>query len=301
MLPVFLCLGFSSFAQKAKIFTTADFDLIGDVKTCLVTTDYGKEEFYFNKDGLLTKLITRYSDSDYDVTYYKFINGEISQKRVENYRDGLFDKNTSIANIYTLDSIDSGIKITEKILSYNKEFLDQYEYTYNEDNQLTAIKRNNDAGIESTVVDYKKLDGETTTTYILDEELKKSVRESELKSKLNTVRKVKLTKEYLEGKLDKALEEVFTTEGKLLSENKFVYDTVAKSFVSKELKIYKYNELGMLISLKTKRANSERLKNFIYQYDNGETGNWIKQIITPDNTYITRKITYYETAPVVEE
>lgn len=301
MLPFFVCLSFATYAQKAKIFTTADFDLTGDVKTCFVTTDYGKEEFYFNKEGLLTKLITRYNDSDYDVTYYKFLNGEISQKRLENYRDGLFDKNTSIANIYTLDSIEGGIKITEKILSYNKEFLDQYEYIYNEDNQLTSIKRNNDAGIENTIIDYKKLDGEATTTYTLNEEIQKSVRESERKTKLNTVRKVKLTKEYLEGKPDKALEEVFSAEGKLLSVNKFVYDTVAKSFVSKELKTYKYNELGMLIALKTKRANSERLKNYIYQYDNGETGNWIKQIITPDNTYITRKITYYEAAALVEE
>ncbi len=51
----------------------------------------------------------------------------------------------------------------------------------------------------------------------------------------------------------------------------------------------------MLTALKTKTGKLERIKNYIYQYDNGEKGNWIKQIITPDNSYITRKITYYDT------
>jgi hypothetical protein len=51
----------------------------------------------------------------------------------------------------------------------------------------------------------------------------------------------------------------------------------------------------MLTEIKTKKGKTEAIKKFIYQYDNGDKGNWVKQIITPDNSYITRKIAYYET------
>src|SRR5690606_517432 len=77
-------------AQEIKIFSIGDFDLKGAVKSCLVITDYGKEEYDFNEDGLLTKAVTRYSDSDYDITLYKLNGKELSEKRVENYRDGSF-------------------------------------------------------------------------------------------------------------------------------------------------------------------------------------------------------------------
>ena len=294
-------LPFLSHAQKAKIFTTSDFDLKGKVKYCLVSTDYGKEEFNFNEDGLLTKLKTLYTnDSDYDMTYYKYANGEIVEKRVENYRDGVFDKNTSIANIYTIDSTDSGKKITEKIVSYAKEFLDQYEYTYDKEDKLIRIVRNNDEGIENTLVAYSDVNGEVITTFTIDGELQKTIRVSETKTKTYTKQRIELTKEYLEGKPHKAVEQIFNENHKLVSEHTFRYDTISNSFVSKELKTMTYNNLGMVAEVKTKTGKALGVKNFIYQYDNGEKGNWIKQIITPDNTYITRKIKYYET-PVVKE
>ena len=296
-----LLVSFLSHAQKAKIFTTADFDLSGNVKYCLVSTDYGKEEFNFNEDGFLTKLKTLYSnDSDYDITYYKYGNGEILEKRVENYRDGIFDKNTSIANIYTIDTTHTKKKITEKIISYAKEFLDQYEYTYDEEGKLVNIVRNNEEGIENTIVAYANVKGEVTTTYTIDGELQKSIRVSEHKTKAYIMQRIELTKEYLEGKPHKAVEQIFNTNDKLVSENTFFYDTISNSFVSQELKTLTYNDLGIVSEIKTKTGKSVVVKNFIYQYDNGDKGNWIKQIITPDNTYITRKIKYYET-PVIEE
>lgn len=297
LLPVMLCLAISSYGQKAKIFKTTDFDLTGKVKSCLVITDYGKEEFSFNEKGILTKLVTRYNDTDYDITYYKFANGEITEKRVENYRDGVFDKNTSIANIYVIDTISTGRTVIEKIVSYAKEFLDQYEYTYDEEGKLTAILRNYNDGIENTLVTYEKLSGELTTTYTLDGQILKTVRTSERKTKANLQQKVELTKEFLEGKPNKAIEQVFNANGKLLSENTFLYDTVSNSFVSKELKTYNYNKLEMLLEQKTTTDKVVEIKKFIYQYDAGEKGNWIKQIITPDNTFISRKIKYYE--PIV--
>tara|TARA_R110000868_G_scaffold9461_1_gene47039 strand:- start:429 stop:1337 length:909 start_codon:yes stop_codon:yes gene_type:complete len=294
LFPILLFVVQISNAQKAKLFSTTDFDLTGKVKTCLLITDYGKEELNFNNDGILTKLVTRYNDLDYDITYYKFSNGKISEKRVENYRDGHFDKNTSIANIYVTDSTSTGIVITEKIVSYAKEFLDQYEYTYDKQGTLTAILRNYDDGIENTLLTYEEINGEKTTTYTLDGEIQKTIRVSERETKNSATLRIELTKDFIGGKPYKAVEQIFNQQDKLISENIFDFDEKTKSFISKELKTYTYNKLGMLTTLKIKKGKLESIKKYIYQYDDGEKGNWIKQIITPDNTYITRKISYYE-------
>ncbi len=295
-----LLLSLLSFGQKAEIFTLDDFDLTGSVKSCLVTTDYGTEEFNFNENGLLTKLVTRYNDSNYDITYYKFVNEKVSEKRIENYRDGVFDKNTSIATIYVADSTRGEKKIIEKIVSYADEFLDQYEYTYDDQGKLLGIVRNNDQGIENTIIDYSYFNGETTSTYISNGEIKKSIRISQQKTKKNEITSIELTKEYLEGMPNRAVEKVFNVKGKLLKENSFAYDSILESFVPTVLKTYLYNDLGMVSEIKTKIDELEVVKKFIYQFDNGEKGNWIKQIITPDNTYRTRKIKYYDTAVIVE-
>ncbi len=299
ILPILLFLTVNMYGQKAKIFTISDFDLTGSVKSCLVTATYGKEEFNFNREGLLTKQVTRFNEKDYDITYYKFQNGEIKEKRVENYRDGIFDKQTSIANIYVIDTTGSQRRVIEKIVSYANDFLDQYEYVYNKDGVLESINRNNNNGIENTIVSYEDIDGEYTTSYILNDEIQRSLRISQRKTKASGIRYVNLEKEYAEGKPFKALEKIYDDKNRLLSEQKFEYDTIIKSFKSILKHKFFYNDLGMLIKEETKEGGNTSIKEYIYQYDNGEKGNWIKQIITPDNTYITRKIKYYE--PVLKE
>ena len=279
-------------AQEIKVFQLGDFDLRGPVKSCLVITDYGKEEYDFNEEGALTKAVTRYSDGDYDVTLYKLAGRELLEKRVENYRDGVFVKNTSIANFYELDTTESK-KITEKIVSYNKEFLDQYEYYFGEDGRLVSIKRTNDNGIDETHIKYELYKGEFTETYYLNDVILKSVRTSKIKGEGGEMRKLVLTKEFLEGEPQKALEQVFGGDDKLVSEKKFVYDDKKEAFVTVESVDYTYNEKGVLASSRTKTEKYERVQEYIYQYDSTESENWIKQIVTPDNSYKTRKIKYY--------
>jgi len=266
----------------------------------LVATDYGKEEYDFSEEGYLTKAVTRYSDTDYDITLYKLNGGELLEKRVENYRDGIFVKNTSIANFYELDTTD-GKKITEKIISYNKEFLDQYEYSYGEDGRISTIKRTNDSGIDETAVKYEVYKGEITETYYLNDIIYKSIRTSKVKGKDNLVLKLILTKEFLEGQPQKALEQTYNGNNKLVSEKKFSYELGQKTFIPTESVNYTYNPQGMLTSLKTINGKSVNIQEYIYQYDSHESGNWIKQIITPDNTYKTRKIKYYQTEASKED
>ncbi|MBC8768156.1 hypothetical protein H4O18_09145 [Arenibacter sp. BSSL-BM3] len=290
----------SMLAQEIKVFTVQDFDLNGPVKSCLVATDYGKEEYDFNEEGFLTKAVTRYNDTDYDITQYKLNGSQLLEKRVENYRDGIFVKNTSIANFYELDTTE-GKKITEKIISYNKEFLDQYEYFFGEDGRISTIKRINDSGIDETAIKYEAYKGEFTETYYLNDIIFKSIRTSKVKGKDNAVQKLILTKEFLEGQPQIALEQTYNSNNKLVSEKKFTYNLDQKTFVPTASSNYTYNNQGMLTSLKNTNGKSVKVQEYIYQYDSHESGNWIKQIITPDNTYKTRKIKYYQTEPSKED
>ncbi|MEK6154265.1 hypothetical protein WIW50_13420 [Flavobacteriaceae bacterium 3-367] len=279
-------------SQELKVFTLNDFDLRGKVKSCLVITDYGKEEFDFDENGFLTKLVTRYNDSDHDITYYIYDNGHLIEKRLENYRDGVFEKSTSIANFYEIDTT-GGKKVTEKIYSYNKDFLDQYEYEFDADDQLIRVGRSNNDGIDETLISYTTYKGETTKTYFLNEVIQKSIRSSNKPIKGGGTQRILLTKEFFEGLPTKAVEQRFDSEDKLMREEHFEYDTKEKSFVPKSLVNYRYDQRGMLSKVTTKTGPMETVKEYIYQFDNEEGGNWIKQIITPENAYTTRRIAYY--------
>jgi len=278
--------------QEVRIFTLEDFDLKDSVKTCLVSTKYGKEEYDFNKKGLLTKSVTRYNENDYDIVYYKYKNGELAEKRSETYRDNEFDPTTSIAHFYSLDTT-ANRKITEKIFSYDKEFLDQYIYSYDDNRDLVKLIHTNNDGTDETLVEYKKYKGEYTITYFMNSVPLKSIRTSNTTKKDGTVQKVVLTKEFLKGEATKAFEEVYDSNDRLTAQQEFDYNTESKAFEPTIRTTYAYDENGMLIEELATGPQSSDKKEFIYQYDRGGKGNWIKQIVTPQNTYITRKVTYY--------
>ncbi|TLF44598.1 hypothetical protein [Maribacter aurantiacus] len=289
---VLLALPTTSFTQEIRIFTVSDFDLKDSVKTCLVSTKYGKEEYDFNQRGLLTKSVTRYNESDYDVVYYKYQDSLLVEKRSETYRDNKFDPGTSIAHFFKLDTIGQ-TKITENIISYDKEFLDQYIYTYDDKGDLTKIVRTNDEGTDETQVEYKKYKGEYTITYLLNDVPLKSIRTS-FQTKNGEKQKILLTKEFLKGEATKAYEEVFGPNGKLLAKQEFEYDLETKKFVPTVRTTFEYDTNGMLVQEIKRGETILDKKEYIYQYDREGEGNWVKQIVTPENTYTTRKITYYE-------
>lgn len=292
LLIVFLAFVSGTKGQEIQIFTLADFDLRNNVKFCLVSTDYGKEEYDFNKKGFLTKSVTRYNDSDYDIVFYKYKNGELAEKRSESYRDNSFDASTSIAHFYQIDSTDN-LKIQERIFSYDKEFLDEYVYEYDASGDLSNIRRTNNDGTDITQVEHKKYKGEYTVTYSMNEVPLKSVRTSTLKPKNKPAQEVVLTKKFLNGQEHDAFEEVFDMEGKLLAQQEFRYNSANQKFEPTVRTSYEYDEKGMLVAEVSASDNQITKKEYIYQYDKQEGGNWIKQIVTPDNTYTTRKITYY--------
>ncbi|KQC29281.1 hypothetical protein [Flagellimonas eckloniae] len=291
--PLLLVLLFNLnlWSQEIQIFKVQDFDLKGNVKSCLVITNYGKEQFEFNQDGFLTKTITQYNDTDQDITYYKYSNGVLLEKRMESYKGNVLDAATSMVNFYSVDTTNQK-KIFEKIISYDKEFLEQQEYIYNEKDRLTKIVTSNAGGVDETTLDYVTVKNETTTSYYINGIVEKSIRISERK-KANKSQKVVLTKEYIDGDPHMATEEVFDMDGKLISKEIFIYNLEKKAFDSEKKLFHFYDLEGMLTKVITKTKTSEAFKEYIFQFDNSEEKNWVKQIITPENTYTTRKISYY--------
>lgn len=289
----------SLWAQEIQIFKVQDFDLNGKVKSCLVITDYGKELFEFNKEGFLTKTVTQYNDTDQDITYYKYDNGELLEKRMESYKDNVLDETTSMANFYSIDTL-SPKRILEKIISYDKEFLEQQEYEYDEKGKLTKITTSNSEGVDETSVEYTPYKNELTKSFLINGIMEKSIRTSERKNTKGTF-KVVLTKEYIDGESNKAIEEVYDVAGKLVSKEVFLHSPTKKEFVSDKKMVYSYDADDMLEKVITKTSNSMSVKEYIFQFDSNEDKNWIKQIITPENTYTTRKITYYPVEETTEE
>src|SRR5690606_8370659 len=151
VLLFFLALGLHD--QEIQLLALEDFDLKGRVKSCLVVTPYGRETFEFNPDGLLTKAITRYNDLDQDITDYKFVGGELVERRTESYKNDVLDESTSMANFYTIDTTGPR-KVTEKIISYDKQFLEKQEYQYDDRNRLTRIMTSNVDGVDETTFEY---------------------------------------------------------------------------------------------------------------------------------------------------
>lgn len=274
-----------------QVFTVEDFDLKGRVKSCLVSTDYGKELFEFNEDGILVKTVTQYNDTDQDITYYKYNNGELVEKRMESYKNNVLDESTSMANFYEIDTVPTR-KVIEKIISYDKQFLEQEQYHYDKEGKLVRIISSNGDGVDETTFEYAEIKNEHTVSTFTNGILQKSVRTS-TKNGPSGNQKVVLTKEYIDGEPNTAIEEVFNSEGNLVTSEDFLYDMVEKSFVSQKKRFYYYTD-GILSKVVKKTVNTESSDKYIFQFDNHVPSNWVKQIVTPGNTYTTRIIEYYE-------
>lgn len=286
-------------SQEVQIFNVEDFDLKGPVKSCLVTTDYGKELFEFNKNGVLIRTITQYNDTDQDITYYKYDNGELVEKRMESYKGKILDEATSMANFYEIDTVPNK-KIIEKIISYDKQFLEQQQYHYDDEGKLIKMISSNDEGVDETTFEYSKVKGEQTVSTFTNGILQKTVRTSTKKNASGSPQEVVLTKEYIDGEPNTATEEVFNANGKLVTSEDFLYDVAGKEFVSQHKRFYHYTD-GKLSRMVKKTVNTESTDKYIFQFDSHTPSNWVKQIVTPGNTYITRNIEYYQEEPAKEE
>lgn len=292
-----LLIGFQSFGQELKLFSTNDFDLKGKVKTCTIVTNYGKEVFEFNEEGYLVKSITAYNTEDQDVTAYTYSNGFLLERRMESYKDNILDEASSMASFYEIDSAKQKI-IKEKIISYDKEFFEEQEYVFGEEDRVFKITTSHENAVDETKIEYNTFKNELTKTYFVNDVIEKSIRTSTKKIGSDLEQKIVLTKEYVDGEQNKAIEQRFNVDGKLIYEELFLNNASEGNFASEEVHVFEYDQDGVLTKEIIKQGNTVSEKEFIFQFDDNK--NWVKKIIAPENLYTTRKIEYYPTLEEIE-
>ncbi len=278
-------------SQELQIFKVEDFDLKGKVKSCLVITDYGRELFQFDEEGRLVSTVTQYNESDQDITYYKYEGAELVEKRMESYKDNVLDVTTSMVNFFSVDTTDLR-RVSEKIISYDKEFLEQQTYEYDDQERLIKITSSNADGVDDITLTYETNKDEVTSSYFLNGVIEKSIRTSEKKTN-TTTKRILLTKEFVDGEPNTAVEETFEGSNVLVSRELFIYDAQKQRFAPDKKVFYSYDTNGMLIKEVTQTSNARSVKEYIYQFDDSLDKNWIRQIVTPGNSYTSRKIEYY--------
>ena len=282
-------------SQEIITYDRSDFDLKGPVKSCFVFTKYGQEQYQFNKTGQLVEAATVFGENDSETTYYKYEKAKLVERRVENYVNGVLDKTTSMANFYSYDSIPQ-LKIKEKIIGYDRTFVAQFNYRYDSIGQLTRVVRTNTQGRFITLISYQwdSLRTKKSTAYWLDSVPLKQIDSIFLKAG-GTLSQLK-TKEFDNG-IPNALElRVFNKKGLEIELHSTIYIEKDALLVPKKASSVrtKYDSNNHPIEQIFERGVVRQTKKNLYQLDGSPFKNWIKKITTPDNTYTTRKIVYFE-------
>jgi len=282
-------------SQEIITYDRSDFDLKGPVKSCFVFTKYGQEQYQFNKTGQLVEAATVFGENDSETTYYKYENAKLVERRVENYVNGVLDKTTSMANFYSYDSIPQ-LKIKEKIIGYDRTFVAQFNYRYDSIGQLTRVVRTNTQGRFITLISHQwdSLRTKKSTAYWLDSVPLKQIDSIFLKAG-GTLSQLK-TKKFDNG-IPNALElRVFNKKGLEIELHSTIYIEKDALLVPKKASSVrtKYDSNNHPIEQIFERGVVRQTKKNLYQLDGSPFKNWIKKITTPDNTYTTRKIVYFE-------
>lgn len=284
-----------SHAQGPKTFTVSDFDLKGPVKSCIVIAGYGQEEFYFDTKGRLTKTKTVHSSGNYDITYYKYAGEALIERRDEVYRNNTFNRALSMAHIYSLDTLGTR-KLTESIISYARVNMEQFDYYYDSSNTVTRIVRTDNSGVDETLIERDTAQNLVTETHILNDKKVKAI----LRSLDRTTSGKEVTMSMFMGEAQGKVEIEVDSTGRIIKEIEWSVprlnrsdDPFATEFEQRVEKQHEYDQDGLLLKTITTRGRAVSEQEYVHQLDGTEYENWIKQIVTPQNTYITRKITYH--------
>ena len=282
-------------SQEIITYDRSDFDLKGPVKSCFVFTKYGQEQYLFNRSGQLVQAATVFGENDSETTYYKYEKEKLVERRVENYVNGALDKTTSMANFYSYDSLPQ-LKIKEKIISYNRAFVAQFNYRYNSIGQLTRVVRTNTQGRFITLISHEwdSLRTQKSTAYWQDSVPLKQVDSIFFKAS-GTLTQLNI-KEFNNGIPSSMEQRMFNKKGLEMELHNYIYIEKDSLYVPKKASSVrtKYNSNNHPIEQIFERGVVRQTKKNLHQLDGSPFKNWIKKITTPDNTYTTRKIVYFE-------
>lgn len=289
-------------SQELNFITLKDYNLKGNVQHCIVSADYGNEEFYFNRDGLLTKAITRYGEEDYTITVYTIQDKTLIQKNIEVYNDGKLDKSVSLAHAYEIRINSQGKTITERIVNFKNELFDTYKYIYDKDNRLIKITRNNDKGVSETDIVYE-INGKgeiTKEVHLAGLDTVKVIKKLTPKIDHEEGAYEELKAIYANNQPDMAHLRFIDSAGKEIFEEKLQAGSKNPyRYYSKTKKIYVYNQNGDVIEEREYQKGT-LLKKSIYEYEYEDFGkdtskpvNWIRKTEKKSKKNITREIKYF--------
>jgi hypothetical protein len=170
-------------------------------------------------------------------------------------------------------------------------------YYFGQGERLTRIEQTDTEEINEHLFTYSLQDGDSLVTHELNGVLFKT---KQIIKQSDSTPKTVIKQNFLEGVPVQKTVETFDVNNELLSLEKFTMDSAAQKWIPGPINSYTYTENGTLLSLKTETSTTTSIKEYIYQFDGTTANNWVKKIITPDNTYTTRRIAYYQVGENVQ-
>jgi hypothetical protein len=279
--------------QEPEVFTRSDFQIRGPVKQLVVRASYGQEQFDFDKFGRLTKSLTRYSEKDYDITYYIFSGDVLKERRDEVYRDGKIDRQVSIARVYHKDTISN--QMLEAVSSYDRSITEQLTLQYDALRRLTSVRRAYNEGVDLTELEYEEEAGQQIQHFSINGMRYKTVcifAADSIKPGYKVTRTVSLRM----GIPQTAHEIVEDAQNKKTAEHRYRFDSAARTWHKEQTVKYEYNQDGLIQSQSTYTSKGDIIPpvlKYIYQMDGAKPSNWVRQVLTPENSIVAREISYY--------
>ena len=268
--------------------TLKDFDLKGRVYQCVQQSEYGSENYEFDKEGRLLRLSTLLDQNRREEIRFLYKNDTLDQKWIEVYQDNSLIKDMSY--VFHFDYREN--KVIEWTIRLDEESVSKIIYSY--DNRSRLLNRLLSDGIEEERYDYQYVEtrDSTVTRIFKNNEM---VERSWIKKMASDLKEQSITEEWSQGILlsKSAIEK--NQNAQIIKEELIDYviqsDTITTT--SQKQLAYAYDENGNINSIVTSNGIISKRQNYIYQYDNHTPSNWVKRIEIPSNKYINRIITYH--------
>jgi hypothetical protein len=281
------------YGQEPEVFTRSDFQVRGPVKQLIVRASYGLEQFDFDRSGRLTKSVTRYSEKDYDITYYIFSGNVLKERRDEVYRDGVIDRQSSIARVYQIDSLAN--QMLEAVSSYDRSITERLSLQYDSLQRLIQVRRAYNEGVDETRVDYESKENKELQHFSINGMRYKSVATFSADS-IGSGYQIIRTESFRMHVPQTAYEMVSDAQGRKISEYRYGFNADSDTWEVEQLIRYTYNKDGLVATQTSYSATGQvtpPVLEFTYQMDGASPANWVRQVTQPELSIVARQIFYY--------
>jgi len=281
--------------QEKPYFTTSDYDLNGQVQTCEVLNDYGREVFTFDREGRLLRTETLFPGEDRNVTTYRFEQGDLAEKRVEYISDGAVDRTQSFLYSYTTYFEEEQMRVEEDIVSYDSRFLEKRIFHYDSLGVLRKIVKFHSDALDEIRIERRQSGDTLIVEKWLNQELQQVDKTYTLQED-GALYQYHITENVFQGEPYEAERERFNARGKRVEYRKLFYDPDTGRYQTDAVHTYSYDKRGALEKEAIQRGAAVYEKEYVFVFDSHQPPNWIRKIQMPENSFVSRKIAYFSPA-----